>query len=240
MNIFDNEDIVQGYDGSCHAPSSALASSKKLEGHGKEDVFAKRIGGGVVKGRKKPDVIKGDDRYSVKGAGKNVQIFLLAPKKGKEVYGSKHPLYKFQLAGYNYKKFKFDNGGFIKKSLFDEFKNSADKTIEWLSNKDNFRFVIEKAFTDGYDANKLVILEETDQDALVYNMKDVVDHYVNSNYEVKVTKRAKVTVRCDDKEIFYLEIRGSVGKIGYMNHGVRSPALYSFLQENLTYDVVSK
>ena len=42
------------------------------------------------------------------------------------------------------------------------------------------------------------------------------------------------------KEIFYLEIRGSVGKIGYMNHGVRSPALYSFLQENLTYDVVSK
>jgi hypothetical protein len=71
-------------------------------------------------------------------------------------------------------------------------------------------------------------------------MKDVVDHYVNSNYEVKVTKRAKVTVRCDDKEIFYLEIRGSVGKIGYMNHGVRSPALYSFLQENLTYDVVSK
>ena len=99
MNIFDNEDIVQGYDGSCHAPSSALASSKKLEGHGKEDVFAKIIGGSVVKGRKKPDVIKGDDRYSIKGARKNVQIFLLAPKKGKEFYGSKHPIYKFQLAG---------------------------------------------------------------------------------------------------------------------------------------------
>ena len=240
MNIFDNEDIVQGYDGSRHAPSSALASSKKIEGHNKEDEFAKRIGGGVVKGRKKPDVIKGDDRYSVKGAGKNVQLLLLAPKKGEEFYGSKHPLYKFQLAGYNYKKFKFDNGGFIMKSLFDEFKNSADKTIEWLSNKDNFRFVIEKAFSDGYDANKLVVLEETDQNAFVYNMKDVVDHYVNSNYEVKVTKGAKVQVFCDDKEIFYLEIRGSVGKIGYMNHGVRSPALYSFLQENLTYDVVSK
>ena len=240
MKIFDNEDIVQGYDGSRHAPSSALASSKKKEGHKKEDVFAKRIGGDVIKGRKKPDVIKGDDRYSVKGAGKNVQLLLLAPKKGEEFYGSKHPLYKFQLTGYNYKKFKFDNDGFIKKSLFDEFKNSADKTIEWLSNKDNFRFVIEKAFSDGYDANKLVILEETDQDALVYNMKDVVDHYVNSNYEVKVTKGAKVQVFCDDKEIFYLEIRGSVGKIGSMNHGVRSPTLYSFLQENLTYDVVSK
>ena len=240
MKIFDNKDIVQGYDGSCHAPSSALASSKKLEGHGKEDVFAKRICGGVVKGRKKPDVIKGDDRYSVKGAEKNIQFLLLSLKKSESFYGSNHPVYKYQLTGYNHKNFKFDNGGLIMNSLFDEFKNSADEVIEWLSDKDNFRFVIEKAFSDGYDANKLVVLKETDQDALVYNMKDVVDHYVNSNYEVKVTKGAKVQVFCDDKEIFYLEIRGSAGKIGSMNHGCRAPQFYNFLQENLTYGVVSK
>ncbi len=241
MSIFDNEDIVQGYDGSCHAPSSAKASSVKKRGHKKEKEFAKRIGGDVVKGTKKPDVIKGDDRYSVKGALTNIQFLLLSIKKSESFYGSNHPVYKYQLAGYNCKKFKSDNGGkFIKKSLSDEFKNSADEVIEWLSDKDNFRFVIEKVISDGYDANKLVVLKETTQDALVYDMRNVVDHYVNSNYKVRATKGAKVTVRCDGKEIFYLEIRGSKGKIGSMNHGVRSPIFYSFLQENLTYDVVSK
>ena len=40
MSIFDNEDIVQGYDGSCHAPSSAKASSVKKRGHKKENEFA--------------------------------------------------------------------------------------------------------------------------------------------------------------------------------------------------------
>ena len=242
MKISDNENIVHGYDGSCHAPSSALASSVKKGGHKKEDEFAMRLGSidYVMKGTKKPDVIKGDDRYSVKGAGKNIQFLLLSPKKSESFYGLNHPVYKYQLAGYNHKKFKFDNDGLIMKSLFDEFKKSADKAIEWLRNKDNFRFIIEKVFSDEYDVNKLVVLKETDQDALVYDMRDVIDHYVNSNYKVRVTKGAKIVVDYDNKEIFYLEIRGSVGKIGSMNHGCRAPQFYIFLQENLTYGVVSK
>ena len=240
MKISDNENIVHGYDGSCHAPSSALASSVKKRGHKKEDEFAQRICGNVEKGTKKPDVIKGDDRYSVKGALTNIQFLLLSIKKSESFYGSNHPVYKYQLAGYNHKKFKFDNGGLIMRSLFDEFINSADEVIEWLSDKDNFRFVIEKVISDGYDVNKLVVLKETTQDALVYDMRNVVDHYVNSNYKVRVTKGAKIVIDYDDKEIFYLEIRGSVGKIGSMNHGCRAPQFYNFLQENLTYGVVSK
>ena len=78
-------------------------------------------------------------------------------------------------------------------SLFDEFKNSADKTIEWLSNKDNFRFVIEKAFSDGYDANKLVVLEETDQDDLGY-VNDIVMNMDGTITKVNINREV-VTIR---------------------------------------------
>jgi hypothetical protein len=238
MKISNNEDIVQGYDGSRHAPSSEKGSSVKKRGHKKEKEFAKRICGEVIKGTKKPDVIKGDDRYSVKGALTNIQFLLLSIKKSGSFYSSNHPVYKYQLAGYNHKKFKYDNGGLIRNSLFDEFKNSADEVVEFLSDKDNFRFVIEKVLSDGYDVNKLAVLQEVNQDALIYNMKDVVDYYVNSNYKVRVTKGAKIVVDCDDKEIFYLEIRGSEGKVGSMNHGCRAQKFYNFLKENLNYEVI--
>ena len=238
--MLTNKNIVHGYDGSRHAPSSDLASSVKKRGHKKEDEFAQRICGNVEKGTKKPDVIKGDDRYSVKGALTNIQFLLLSIKKSEPFYGSNHPVYKYQLAGYNHKKFKFDNGGLIMKSLFDEFKNSADEVIEWLSDKDNFRFVIEKVISDEYDANKLVVLKETNQNALVYDMRDVVDHYVNSNYKVRVTKGAKIVVDYDDKEIFYLEIRGGKDHCGSLKHGVQALQFYYFLKENLNYEVISE
>jgi len=126
--------------------------------------------------------------------------------------------------------------------LFAKFKDAAESAAEWLRNKDNFRFVVEKVFSDGYDANLLVVLKEKDQDAFVYDMKDVVDLYVNSAYEVHVTDGAKIkiVVSADnkDKEIFYLEIRGGKDHCGSMNHGVRAAGLYDFLQDNLTAVVV--
>ena len=234
------ENVVQGYDGSRHGPSTEVASNVKNRGHKKEYVFAERVGGDVVKGTQKPDVIKEENRYSVKGAAENIQLLLLSYKKSEMFYGFDHPLYQFQLAAYNHKKFKFDNYNDISLELFETFKDSANVAAEWLLNKDNFRFVIEKVLTDDYDANKLVVLKEADQDALVYDMREVVDLYVNSNYKVHVTKGAKVVVSCGNKEIFYLEIRGSAGKIGSMNHGVRARQFYSFIQENLTYEIISK
>jgi hypothetical protein len=122
--------------------------------------------------------------------------------------------------------------------LLAKFKDAAESAAEWLRNKDNFRFVVEKVFSDGYDANLLVVLKEKDQDAFVYDMKDVVDLYVNSAYEVHVTDRAKIVVRVDNKEIFYLEIRGGKDHCGSMNHGVRTAGFYDFLQDNLTAEVV--
>jgi len=233
--------IVKGYDGSRHAPTTKVASKVKKRGHKKEEIFADRIGGDLAGGTIKPDVIKDECRYSVKGAKSNIQLLLLSFRKSENVYGSDNPIYKYQLAAYNHKKFKFENSGMIETELFSEFKRNANISAEWLRNKNNFRFVLEKVLTDDYDANKLVILEEIDQDAFLYDMKEVVDLYVNSNYEVHVTEGAKVVVTCKGYgEIFYLETRGSAGKIGSMNHGVRAPQFYSFLQENLTYEVISK
>ena len=233
--------IVPGYDGSRHAPTSDLASKVKKRGHTKEDVFAERLGDikYVVKGRQKPDVIKENLRYSIKGADKNIQLLLSKLNKSEQFYGSNNPVYKSQLAGYKHRKFKFENNDMVDTELFDAFFNAAENAANWLRNKNNFRFVIEKVFSDNYDANKLVVLKEIDEDAIVYNMKDVVNLYVKSNYEVNVTDGAKITVYAENREIFYLEIRGGKDHCGSMNHGVRAYGLYPFIEENLTYEVVS-
>ena len=233
--------IVSGYDGSRHAPTSDIASKVKKGGHKKEDVFAERLGNiaYVVKGQQKPDIIKENLRYSVKGAEKNIQLLLSRLNKSEKFYGNNNPVYKFQLAGYNHRKFKFENNDMVNTELFSVFSNAAENAANWLRNKDNFRYVIEKVFSDNYDANKLVILKNIDEDAFVYDMKDVVNLYVNSNYEVHVTDGAKIVVCTENKEIFYLEIRGGKDHCGSMNHGVRASGLYPFIKENLTYQVVS-
>ena len=233
--------IIQGYDGSRHSPTHEVASRVKRMGHKKEEIFAERLGDikYVVKGRQKPDVIKEDLRYSIKGADKNIQLLLSKLNKSEQFYGSNNPVYKFQLAGYKHRKFKFENNDMVDTELFDAFFNAAENAANWLRNKNNFRFVIEKVFSDNYDANKLVVLKEIDEDAIVYNMKDVVNLYVNSNYEVNVTDGAKITVYAENREIFYLEIRGGKDHCGSMNHGVRAYGLYPFIKENLTYEVVS-
>jgi hypothetical protein len=234
--------VVQGYNGSRHAPTSAVASNVKKRGHKKEEVFAERLGSidYVVRGTQKPDVVKEENRYSVKGAATNIQLFLSRLNKSQTIYGSDSPIYKFQSAGYDHRLFKYQNNNMMDTELFAKFKDAAESAAEWLRNKDNFRFVVEKVFSDGYDANLLVVLKEKDQDAFVYDMKDVVDLYVNSAYEVRVTGGAKIVVNADadDKEIFYLEIRGGKDHCGSMNHGVRAAGLYDFLQDNLTSVVV--
>ena len=230
--------IKKGYDGSKHAPTSIIASKVKRRGHKKEDVYAARIGGRVIKGRQKPDVIKESERISVQGAATNVQLLLSRLKPSEDFYGVNSPLYKFHLAGAEHRKFKYENNNYEDTELLKVYKSAADDAAEWLRNKDNFRMVIEKVFSDNYDANKLAVLKEVDQDAILYDMKDVVNLYANSNYNVHVTGRAKVVVRADDREIFYLEVRGGKNHCGSMNHGVRTSGLYDFLKENLNYEII--
>ena len=230
--------IKKGYDGSIHASSSAVASDMKTRGHKKEDVFAARFNGEVIKGRQKPDVVKESERVSVKGAAKNIQLLLSKLKPSEDFYGINSPIYKFQLAGAEHRKFKFENDDYIDEDLLDKFRNAANAAAEWLRNKNNFRIVIEKVFSDNYDANKLAVLKEVDQDAIIYDMKDVVDLYVNSDYKIHVTDSAKIVVRADNREIFYLEIRGGKDHCGSMNHGVRTSGLYDFLKENLNYEII--
>ncbi len=58
------------------APSSYISSLKKLSGHKEEEIFAELIGGDVIKGTQKTDVIDSMGKhYSVK-SGKKWQIFL--------------------------------------------------------------------------------------------------------------------------------------------------------------------
>ncbi len=104
--------IKKGYDGSIHASSSAVASDMKIRGHKKEDVFAARFNGKVIKGRQKPDVVKESDRVSVKGAAENIQLYLSKLKPSEDFYGVNSPLYKFHLAGAEHRKFKYENNNY--------------------------------------------------------------------------------------------------------------------------------
>ena len=234
----NNKRLIPGYDGSRHAPSSKIASNVKKLGHKKEHIFAERYGGEVVKGVQKPDVIKGSERISVKGAKKNIQLLLLRLPRCVKIYGMDSLLYGFQFAGKKHRDFKFKNNNQIDPDLFNTWKNAAHVLADWLRCKDNFRMVIEKVFSDDYDANKLAILKDVDQDAFLYEMKDVCDLYVESYFQVRVTDNAKIVVSVDKREIFYLEIRGGKDHCGSMNHGVRSPQLYDFLEANLEYKII--
>ena len=229
--------ITQGYDGSVHAPTSERASEVKVRGHKKEEVLANRLGYSVVKGTQKPDIVGGSDRISLKGASTNIQLYLSRLNKSSVVYGEDSPMYQYQLAGYYNRKFKYENDNLVDSDLFNFFIESANDVSDWLRDKDNFRMVIEKVFSDNYDANKLAVMLEVDSPAYIYDMKEVVDLYVNSNYEVSVTSGGKIVVRVGKYEIFYLEIRGGKDHCGSMNHGVRS-SLYTFLSENLDSTII--
>ena len=69
-------------------------------------------------------------------------------------------------------------------------------------------------------------------------MYDVINQYVFSDYKVHVTDAGKIVFCADGLEIFYMETRGSKGKVGHINHGVRAPQFYSFLKKNLKFHEV--
>ena len=91
--------IIQGYDGSRHAPTHEVASRVKKRGHKKEEVFAERLGSinYVVRGTQKPDVICEFKRYSIKGAANNIQLLLSRLERSALVYGTDNPLYQYLI-----------------------------------------------------------------------------------------------------------------------------------------------
>ena len=232
--------IVQGYDGSRHAPTSAIASKVKKGGHTKEEVYAGRVHGEVIKGTQKPDVkiFGSPNRPSVKGPKRNIQLYLCSVASGEKFYGSGSPVHNFQVAAQKHKQFKYDNDGMIDTDLRDQFVDAANNAAEWLRKPKNFRSVIVKVLSDNYDANQVVILEDKYSDAYVFNMYDVISQYVFSDYKVHVTDAGKIVFCADGLEIFYMETRGSTGKVGHINHGVRAPQFYSFLKNNLKFHEV--
>ena len=233
--------IVQGYNGSRHAPTSAVASKAKKGGHKKEEVYADRVDGEVIKGTQKPDVkiFGSPNRSSVKGPKKNIQLYLCSVDSGEKFYGLGSPVHNFQVAAQKHKQLKVDNDNMIDTDLRDRFIDAANNAAEWLRKPQNFRSVIVKVLSDDYDANQVVILEDKYSDAYVFNMYDVINQYVFSDYEVHVTDAGKIVFCADGLEIFYMETRGSKGKVGSINHGVRAPQFYSFLKNNLKYHMVT-
>ena len=229
--------IVKGYDGSIHAPTAEVGSEVKKGGHKKEDVYAARVGGTVIKGRQQPDVKIGKHNDSVKGPLKNVQGLLTSINTVDSYYDRDNPLNIYQRSAYEYRKFKKENNNLKNLNLFEAMVEDAEEVAEYLRNKDNFREIIEKVFSDGYSADRLVILKKITEDAYRYDMREVVDLYVNSNYKIHVTGGGKIVVKADGLEIFYIETRGGKN-LGGMNHGVRADKLYTFLEENLDCDVI--
>ena len=156
---------------------------------------------------------------------------------GKIIYGINSLMYKYQKAGYDMRKHILDTG-IKRKDLVNNFHKTGNNLVKWFRNKDNFRFVIEKALTDNYDVNKLIVLEEIDVDGFIYDMKDVVNLYVNSDYKVSITEGSKIKVTIGERELFTLEIRGCKNHCGSMNHCVRSRHFYPFLKETLKFEVL--
>ena len=110
-------------------------------------------------------------------------------------YDRDHPLNIYQRSAYEYRKFKKENNNLKNLNLHKVMVKDAETVAEYLRDKDNFREVIEKVCSDGYSADRLVILKEITEDAYRYDMREVVDLYVNSDYKIHVTPGAKIVFR---------------------------------------------
>jgi len=239
--------IIAGYDGSRHASSSALASKNKKRGHTLEEVYAERIGGEVQKGQGKIDVIEPDgETTSCKGAKKHIQLLLQSKDKTIKQFGKSHPISRFVLAGYKAKEFKYSNNQNINLTFNNNWKLTADDLAVWFQNKDNFKVILNYILTKSGEVHNLVILEGENEDAFKFKMNDIIDFYINLDYDVYVTNGCKVVISADipklggDKKfvIFNFEIRGSKGKVGSINYWIDAQRFYNSIKKNLKFKLI--
>ena len=236
--------ISQGYDGSIHGMTSEKAAVVRKRGHTKELEFARRIGGKKERGRKKTDVVGPDGtNYSHKGAKDNLQIFMCNLNTSKTIhYGPDHLVYKWQDAGNDHRYYKLVNDDREDGRLLAKWTEAADNLIPWLEEKKNFQNIVEMAFSNYGEVDKLVVLREVNQDAYVYEMEDVMNlWWRDTPYTVNRTDRNKITINGGNvrsKEMFYFEVRGGKDHCGSLTHGVRPTFFYPFLEKNLDYEIV--
>jgi hypothetical protein len=237
--------IIQGYDGSRHASSSELASTNKKRGHSLEKIYASRVKGHTIDGVGKTDVVEANgERSSCKGAKKHIQILLQSKDNTIDFFGKEHPISKFVIYGYKVKKYKIENNNKVNVSDKKNWKLKADELAVWLKNKNNFKEVLEYIFSNN-SIDNIVILEEADDDAYKFKLLDVVNFYINLNYETYTTPGCKVVIKSaipmfSDKPlvIFNLELRGSVGKVGSINYWNDSQRFYKTLKLNLKHKII--
>lgn len=139
-----------------HGMTSDKASRVKLRGNRKEDIFARLIGGIVIKGTKKPDVMSAYEQFfSVKGGGEvkggegrkgRIQVFMYNPsrfQKEQDFPAGSIITDIFNCYPPTYQEYQ-DNKDEIKEKIAEQM----IKFKEFLLDKDNLSAFLDRAFFD--------------------------------------------------------------------------------------------
>ena len=192
------------------------ASYAKLSGHKTEDIFAEAIGGNVVGGTVKADVVAPHyGNISVK-KGKKLQLALYTSERIAKDLGSQHPYTQFAKATYNYYHDRHTNSSKNSKSLNLIAEQKAKDLASWLNRNNNFISLLDYVLTNNGEVDYVADLWETNNKFYyLTKRKDILNIIKSAKPIAQVTASGlRVSVGIDTsqgfRKTFSIEVRSDI------------------------------
>jgi len=166
------------------------ASKVKKDGHKAEDAYAEFFNGEVVKGTGKTDVkCPKYKNCTVKApAGGKVQMLLQTTDNVKNQWGSEHPMYLASAAQRAYYEDRHFNNEKNSATLYQTAKKNVAILTEWLSNKENFKQVLNYSLLNNGEVNNVIDMYRTNGEcAYITSGEDFIQAIIDSDPVPKQT-----------------------------------------------------
>jgi hypothetical protein len=190
-----------------HGMTSEQATEKKKNGHYIEEVFSSKIGGCVVKGTGKVDVIYFDNRYSIK-RGKKVQWALLSKDSIIDKF-QKNEISTNELNDY----FEFLPNKDLYLNNRSLYKNNIKAEALSKVVSENLLKILNIVITNNGEINKLCFYDDRTQNGdlgsgnfFIFDASDALNVIVNMVKDVYFTPGGKVVIK-GDLQLFEIELR---------------------------------
>jgi hypothetical protein len=160
------------------------ASKVKLDGHKAEDIYASFFGGKVIKGNGKTDVkcpVYGNTTVKAPAGGK-VQMLLQTTDNVKLRWGKNHPMYLASESQRRYYEDRHFNAEKNSTTLYEEAKKHVALLTKWMSDKENFRQVLNYALLNDGDIDNVVDMYGTNGEyAYISKGIDFIQEIINAD-----------------------------------------------------------
>lgn len=193
------------------------ASTAKSSGHKTEVILAESLGGSVIHGTQKPDVVLPKYGNTSVKKGKKLQLSLYTIERLEKDLGPNNPYVNCARHQRDFYIDRHFNNGNLAKSLNQKAEQSANNLKDWLNNDvENFIYLLNYVLTNFGEVNYLADLFETNN-KLVYmtKMTDVLELIKKAKPIAKVTPsglRLSISANTSKgrRAIFSLEVRSNI------------------------------